>query len=184
MPASRLSGRPQAEAQAQRDRGPRGQAPRRLGAARPTEREAILADVKAENPGLSRWKNMLEPLCLAALEARLRQERVGASQPLLFPDAESAGLSPAARVQFWQIAVPVARSLAGQLGIPRPAPVARVVQDHRGDDRPEQVVDDLGSVLAHVDGVEPELLVHLLLDREHPLDPPGLAGFDRGVRDP
>ena len=35
------------------------------------ERDAILAAVKAENPGLSRWKKMLEPLCLAALEARL-----------------------------------------------------------------------------------------------------------------
>ena len=32
---------------------------------------------------------MLEPLCLAALESRLRRERVGASQPLLFPDAGS-----------------------------------------------------------------------------------------------
>jgi hypothetical protein len=35
-----------------------------------TEREAIRAAVKADNPGLGRWKNMLEPLCLAALEAR------------------------------------------------------------------------------------------------------------------
>ena len=35
------------------------------------EREEILAAVKAENPGLSRWRKMLEPLCLAALEARL-----------------------------------------------------------------------------------------------------------------
>ena len=35
------------------------------------EREAILAAVKAENPGLGRWKKMLEPLCLAALEARM-----------------------------------------------------------------------------------------------------------------
>ncbi len=35
------------------------------------ERDAILAAVKAENPGLSRWKKMLEPLCLAALEARI-----------------------------------------------------------------------------------------------------------------
>jgi hypothetical protein len=34
------------------------------------EREAIRATVKVENPGLGRWKNMLEPLCLAALEAR------------------------------------------------------------------------------------------------------------------
>ena len=34
------------------------------------EKEAIRAKVKAENPGLGRWKNMLEPLCLAAMEAR------------------------------------------------------------------------------------------------------------------
>jgi ATP/maltotriose-dependent transcriptional regulator MalT len=34
------------------------------------ERQEILAAVKAENPGLSRWTKMLEPLCLAALEAR------------------------------------------------------------------------------------------------------------------
>lgn len=34
------------------------------------EKEAIRARVKAENPGLGRWKNMLEPLCLAAMEAR------------------------------------------------------------------------------------------------------------------
>src|SRR5262249_28671936 len=35
------------------------------------EREAIRAAVKAENPGVGRWKNMLEPLYLAALEARM-----------------------------------------------------------------------------------------------------------------
>src|SRR4051812_22654212 len=35
------------------------------------------------------------------------------------------------------------------------AAVAGVVQDHRGDDRTEQVVDDLRAVLAQVDGVEP-----------------------------
>jgi len=34
------------------------------------EQEAIRASVRAANPGLGRWKNMLEPLCLAALEAR------------------------------------------------------------------------------------------------------------------
>jgi hypothetical protein len=34
------------------------------------ERDSIRATVKADNPGLGRWKNMLEPLCLAALEAR------------------------------------------------------------------------------------------------------------------
>ncbi|QEH39213.1 Replication initiator protein A (plasmid) [Aquisphaera giovannonii] len=51
----------------------------------PAERESILGAVKAQNPGL-RWKNMLEPLCLAALEARLRQSKRGGSQALLFPE--------------------------------------------------------------------------------------------------
>ncbi len=46
------------------------------------ERDAILAAVKAENPGISRWRKMLEPLCLAALEARLGAAR----QRSLFPD--------------------------------------------------------------------------------------------------
>jgi len=32
------------------------------------DREAIRAAVQGENPGLGRWKNMLEPLCLAALD--------------------------------------------------------------------------------------------------------------------
>ena len=34
------------------------------------EREAIRAAVRAENPGIGRWKAMLEPLCLAELERR------------------------------------------------------------------------------------------------------------------
>jgi hypothetical protein len=50
-----------------------------------SERESILAAVKAENPGLSRWKRMLEPLCFAALEARLNSPR--AAQKTLFPEA-------------------------------------------------------------------------------------------------
>lgn len=61
-----------------------------------TDREAIRAAVKAENPGIGRWKTVLEPLCLTALEARLNQ--IGASieselgddgnnQRLLFPEA-------------------------------------------------------------------------------------------------
>ena len=64
------------------------------------EREAILAAVKAENPGLGRWKNMLEPLCLAALEARMNHAGNGTAagdggsngngQRLLFPDARPA----------------------------------------------------------------------------------------------
>ena len=39
------------------------------------EREAILAIVKAENPGLGRWRNMLEPLCLSILEVRNEPDR-------------------------------------------------------------------------------------------------------------
>jgi hypothetical protein len=31
---------------------------------------------------------MLEPLCLAALEARIHQSKHGANQAMLFPDAE------------------------------------------------------------------------------------------------
>ena len=50
------------------------------------EREAIVAVVKAENPGIGRFKNMLEPLCLAALEKRLAEGTV--EQKSLFPDAE------------------------------------------------------------------------------------------------
>jgi hypothetical protein len=52
------------------------------------EREAIRAAVKAENPGLGRWKNMLEPLCLTALEARMADsgEAAGDGQRLLFPE--------------------------------------------------------------------------------------------------
>jgi hypothetical protein len=48
-----------------------------------SEREAIRASVKADNPGLGRWKNMLEPLCLAALEARTARPTV--KQKALFP---------------------------------------------------------------------------------------------------
>jgi hypothetical protein len=55
----------------------------------PTERDAIRAAVKAQNPGLSRWKNMLEPLCLAVLESQFQQARNHSSQAVLFPDAES-----------------------------------------------------------------------------------------------
>jgi hypothetical protein len=47
------------------------------------ERESIRATVKADNPGLGRWKNMLEPLCLAALEARDASPQ--ARQKGLFP---------------------------------------------------------------------------------------------------
>ena len=53
------------------------------------QRETIVAGVKAQNPGIGRWKNMLEPLCLAALEKVLETGGVidtGAFQKKLFPD--------------------------------------------------------------------------------------------------
>jgi len=53
-----------------------------------TERESILAAVKAENPGLGRWKKMIEPLCLAVLETRLTAAGAGTSQKFLFPDVD------------------------------------------------------------------------------------------------
>jgi len=52
------------------------------------ERDAIVAAVKAEHPGLGRWRNMLEPLCLAALEARLRDRGAASGQLPLFPDGD------------------------------------------------------------------------------------------------
>jgi hypothetical protein len=48
------------------------------------ERDAIRAAVRVANPGLGRWKNMLEPLCLAALEARDAKPQV--KQKALFPN--------------------------------------------------------------------------------------------------
>ncbi len=56
------------------------------------QREEIRAAVRTENPGLGRWKNMLEPLCLTALEARMgdSSEAGGKGQRLLFPDAAPA----------------------------------------------------------------------------------------------
>ena len=49
-----------------------------------SERDDIMAAVKAENPGLSRWRKMIEPLYLTALEVRLASAR----QKTLFPDAD------------------------------------------------------------------------------------------------
>ena len=46
------------------------------------ERDEILSAVKAANPGISRWRKMLEPLCLDVLETRIGLAR----QPSLFPD--------------------------------------------------------------------------------------------------
>lgn len=53
----------------------------------PDERAAITARVKASHPGLRRWKTMLEPLCLAALEAGI-EGGAPPGQPSLFPDED------------------------------------------------------------------------------------------------
>ncbi len=58
----------------------------------PSSRDAITARVKADNPGLRRWKTMLEPLCLAELGRLLESEEPIPSSPsqnTLFPDAET-----------------------------------------------------------------------------------------------
>ena len=53
------------------------------------DREAITDLVKSENPGLRRWKAMLEPLCLAELERRLAGGPPrGPAQKTLFPRSE------------------------------------------------------------------------------------------------
>ena len=58
------------------------------------DRELITAAVRAENPGLRRWKAMLEPLCLADLDRRLASGWRPAPAPPrpvqapLFPDAD------------------------------------------------------------------------------------------------
>ena len=52
-----------------------------------SDRAAIIAAVKLENPSVGRFKNMLEPLCLAALEKKLASETSG-TQKGLFPDIE------------------------------------------------------------------------------------------------
>ena len=59
--------RAEAEAQAAREAELKG----RWDALPAADREAIAAEVKAANPGLRRWKSMLEPLCLAELGRRL-----------------------------------------------------------------------------------------------------------------
>jgi hypothetical protein len=67
--------------------------------------------------------------------------------------------------------LPFARDVGGSGG----AAVSGVVENHRGDEWAQEVVDHLGTVLADVDRVEPELLVEVFLEREHALHAPGLG---------
>jgi hypothetical protein len=53
------------------------------------EREEIMAAVKVQNPGLSRWNKVLERLCLSVVEARIgpaRQEQKALFPGILAPD--------------------------------------------------------------------------------------------------
>ena len=55
------------------------------------DREAITAAVRLENPGLGRWKKMLEPLCLAEMARRIADGWAPAPGP---PRPSQAGLFP------------------------------------------------------------------------------------------
>jgi len=79
-------GRPKTETEPETARGSEAELREAWEKLPEAERDAILAEVKAEHPGLGRWRNMLEPLCLAALEARLRDRGAAASEFPLFPD--------------------------------------------------------------------------------------------------
>lgn len=60
----------------------------------PSQREALAAVVKAEHPGLRRWKAMLEPLCLAELGRRLEAGEAIPAAPTqggLFPEDGGGG---------------------------------------------------------------------------------------------
>jgi len=76
------------EVQAQRDKAREAKLRAAWEQLTESERESILAAVKADNPGLGRWKKMLEPLCLAVLETRLTVAGAGTSQKFLFTDAD------------------------------------------------------------------------------------------------
>ena len=82
--------RPTDEVQAQRDKIREAKLRAAWDQLPEAERDAILVAVKSQNPGLGRWKNLLEPLCLSELETRLEKPAVARGQRLLFPDAELA----------------------------------------------------------------------------------------------
>ena len=86
-PRRRCNARPATEIRAEHDKAREARLRSAWEQLPEAEREAIQAVVKAANPGLGRWKNMLEPLCLAALEARLDAPTAEGGQRLLFPDA-------------------------------------------------------------------------------------------------
>jgi hypothetical protein len=107
--ADRLAEAERLAAEAARHRRDREQAEAEAAAAREADlrarwealpaadREEIAAKVKSENPGLRRWKTMLEPLCLAELDRRLgagngrKSAKASPTQKSLFPDPNPTG---------------------------------------------------------------------------------------------
>ena len=84
----RASGRAKARDEADRDKARLDALRDRWARLEAADREAILASVKSENPGIGRFKSILEPLCLAAMEAR---EEAGPTlrQGGLFPEGSA-----------------------------------------------------------------------------------------------
>jgi hypothetical protein len=74
---------PEPDPQAERDRARDAELRAAWDRLPESERDEIVAAVRADNPGISRWRKMIEPLCLAALEARLGAAR----QKTLFPES-------------------------------------------------------------------------------------------------
>jgi hypothetical protein len=68
--AAKAQEQAQEQAQAQQDRAREARLRAAWEQLTDAQRDAIRAQVKAENPGLGRWGNLIEPLCLAALEAQ------------------------------------------------------------------------------------------------------------------
>jgi hypothetical protein len=92
--AARRRRKATARAEAEVARAREAELRRRWDALPAAQREAIAARVKAENPGLRRWKKMLEPLYLAALEAQLAESEpqssaAGPTQGRLFSPSEA-----------------------------------------------------------------------------------------------
>ena len=91
----------------------------------PAEREAILATVKVENPGLSRWKNMLEPLCLAALETRDSRVKESSEPVAAFYDSDSvADWVALPRPSILKIVLAVTAAINGQFRVASPSAIS------------------------------------------------------------
>ena len=96
------------------------------------QREAVTARVKADNPGLKRWKSMLEPLCLAELGRLLDSgeplPEAASAQRSLFPDARAGHRYAPDK---WSI-----REVVGHMSDTERIFTYRALRIARGDDTP------------------------------------------------